>query len=562
MASIALGIDIGSSVSYTAYVGKQGNVLVLNEASKRSTASLVSIDSETKTRLIGQASLTKLNRNLTCTARNLKQLIGKPVDATGLKEEYDRWGLCELVQAVDQPGFCGVDLCGQNYTITQVLAMLITRLVRQAEIASEKNIAGVVLSCPSNFADVHRQTLLDACVIAQVRCYRIFNETSAMALAYAYPRRKKDSVDHLPSAADVEAGRDRERMVVFVSLGHSRMQAAVGLFTDMGCRTIADVSTEAVSGRNMDWELMKMMEQRYGNKYGKSFDLLGNSEKDRKAKIKLEAAVAKTKHTLSLKGSSGEQADCIVEYFDGENDLRETVTRQEFEDACELLKPEVTKLLTELTTRARIHSAKQIDFVEMVGGAQRVPWFSKMIVDIFSVGLGEERKLGYTVDANDCVALGCSYEAALRCDAYRNVAYDFLDCVPRSYGFSWANKKKDSGIKTQMLFKVEDESYPRVRMGAQQPLSFCRQQIFHVDAYYGANSDLPAGAHANFASFRIQIPEYDRKRNVKVRVKVDQNGCFAAEGPAKVVMDDDASQMNDEGKPMMEEHPIIYDMVG
>ena len=87
MTEIAIGVDIGSSASYIAYVGKQGTQIILNEASKRSTTSMVSF--EEASRLLGDMALNKVKSNLTSTVRNFKQLLGRQIQSSDLKEEYD-----------------------------------------------------------------------------------------------------------------------------------------------------------------------------------------------------------------------------------------------------------------------------------------------------------------------------------------------------------------------------------------------------------------------------------------------------------------------------------------
>ena len=41
--------------------------------------------------------------------RNFKQLLGRQVNSPDLKEEYDRWSLCDFVQSVAMPGYVAIE---------------------------------------------------------------------------------------------------------------------------------------------------------------------------------------------------------------------------------------------------------------------------------------------------------------------------------------------------------------------------------------------------------------------------------------------------------------------
>lgn len=81
-----------------------------------------------------------------------------------------------------------------------------------------------VISCPSYFTEQERKCLLDATKIADIKCYKLFSECSAVSYSYGLFRK-----NDLPEK-DVDA-----RNVVFVDFGHSKLSAFVSTFTKERC---------------------------------------------------------------------------------------------------------------------------------------------------------------------------------------------------------------------------------------------------------------------------------------------------------------------------------------
>ena len=74
------------------------------------------------------------------------------------------------------------------------------------------------LQVPSFFTDAQRRGLLDASAIAGLNCLRLFNDTTAAALAYGIYKQ------------DLPAENEKPRNVAFVSMGYSSLQVAICSF--------------------------------------------------------------------------------------------------------------------------------------------------------------------------------------------------------------------------------------------------------------------------------------------------------------------------------------------
>jgi molecular chaperone DnaK (HSP70) len=82
-----------------------------------------------------------------------------------------------------------------------------------------------VITVPSYYSNVERQAVLDAAEIAGLKCIRLINESTAIALNYGFFR-KADLPDKEP------------RNVAFVDLGHSKLTVTIASFLKGKMRVI------------------------------------------------------------------------------------------------------------------------------------------------------------------------------------------------------------------------------------------------------------------------------------------------------------------------------------
>merc|ERR1740138_258972 len=80
----------------------------------------------------------------------------------------------------------------------------------------------------------------------------------------------------------------------------------------------------------------------------------------------------------------------------------------------------------------------QIDSVEVVGGACRVPWFKKMCSEAFG---GKE--LSTTMNADESVARGCALQAAILSPLYKVRDFKVDDTYPYAISIGWMGSAAD-----------------------------------------------------------------------------------------------------------------------
>merc|ERR1719436_1649354 len=81
----------------------------------------------------------------------------------------------------------------------------------------------------------------------------------------------------------------------------------------------------------------------------------------------------------------------------------------------------------------------QIDAVEMVGGATRVPWVKEMCSTAFG---GKE--LSTTMNADESVARGCALQAAILSPLYKVRDFKVDDAYPYPISIGWMGSAADA----------------------------------------------------------------------------------------------------------------------
>merc|ERR1712190_208456 len=112
--------------------------------------------------------------------------------------------------------------------------------------------------------------------------------------------------------------------------------------------------------------------------------------------------------------------------------------------------PKVQKVLDDAKAAAGI-PVEEIGFVEMVGGASRVPWIKEMCKKAFG-----GKDLSFTMNADESVARGCALQAAMLSPLYKVRDFQVVDVTPNAINIGWmgtaadaeAHKEEDGDMQT------------------------------------------------------------------------------------------------------------------
>eukprot|EP00913_Durusdinium_trenchii_P015115 g14176.t1 len=252
----------------------------------------------------------------------------------------------------------------------QVTAMFLTKLRDVTEKWTTNKVADCVIGVPSYYSDVHRQAAEELeqnedhpgssrNTQPHPSIYCLMNEHTATALAYGIYR-----------SNDFDA--EKPCTVAFCNMGHTMFSVSIVQFVK-GKLTVICEKADKVGGRSLpSWVmlllaartmtecLMREFAAQFKKKVG--CDPLTN----KKAAFKLEEQVTKTKKILSAN----------MEAQLSDEDFGSTITRDAFLEMCQPMMDRVNAVLegAKVAAAAAGISVEQIDFVEMVGGASRVPW--------------------------------------------------------------------------------------------------------------------------------------------------------------------------------------------
>jgi heat shock protein 4 len=504
--SSVIGIDLGSATSFVGYVGKGIVDIVQNEVSKRDTPSLVGFTD--RERLLGDAALSQIKSNAKNSCRNFKHLMGQNCDSPYVEKEHF-WSTSKLGKAEDgHPGY-EVVYKGTPRTMsaTQVCAMMLTKLREVTEKWTEGKVADCVIGVPSYFSDAHRQAILDAAKIAGVSVLRLMNEHTATALAYGIYRTN----DFDP---------EKPMTVAFCSMGHTIFSVSVVQFV-RGKLTCLCEKSDKVGGRDMDECLMREFAAQFKKKVG--CDPLSN----KKAAFKLEDAVTKTKKILSANSEAGINCECLME----DEDFASNITRDIFLNMCQPMMDKVQAVLDAAKAACGL-TMDQIDVVEIVGGATRVPWVKEMCSKAFG------RELSTTMNADESVARGCALQAAILSPLYKVRDFSVNDISPYGVSVGWMGSAADAEAKTeeeadtQHMAAAEGEYKTATvfpagsAMNTCKLLTFYRKGPFEIKAEYVDESLLIPGTSKCLGTYKIDIPPQPEPKKVKVKANLTIHGTF------------------------------------
>eukprot|EP00928_Gymnodinium_smaydae_P026948 TRINITY_DN2099_c0_g1_i1.p1 TRINITY_DN2099_c0_g1~~TRINITY_DN2099_c0_g1_i1.p1 ORF type:complete len:829 (-),score=249.56 TRINITY_DN2099_c0_g1_i1:274-2760(-) len=530
---LVVGIDLGAADSYVGYIDRGAVDIAQNEISQRKTPTLAGFNE--RERLLGDSALSLIKSNVKNTCRNFKHLLGQRLDSPGLEIEQF-WSAAPLV--ADEEGLAAFDVNyrgeRKSFSTVAVTAMFLTKLKDVAESwCRGSEVADGVIAVPAYFTDVQRTALLDAAKVAGINVVRVMNEHTAVALNYGYYR-----------FHDCEAS--KTSTVVFCSMGHTVFSVSLVQFT-RGKMTILCEKSAKVGGRDMDECLMRSFAKQFQQKVGS--DPLSN----KKAFIKLEDAVAKTKKILSANSEASIGVECLME----DEDFSSHIDRAKFLEMCEPMMQKVSDVLDAVKAMAG-PALDTIEAVEMVGGASRVPWVKEMCSKAF-----KGMELSSTLNADECVARGCTLQAALLSPLYkaREFRVEDTSAFPVVLGWQFPAPAPPAGengaegappAKPAAALERSALLFPENSLtNVYKVVTFFRRETFQLKAMYGSDAVLPPGTARELGTYEVELPPLPEPRKVKVRTSLTLHGTFKVEGATLV----EEEEKEEEKEPSTDKKP-------
>ena len=165
-----------------------------------------------------------------------------------------------------------------------------------------------VISVPSYASNVERQALLDAAEIADIKCLRVINESTAIVLNYGFFRKK-------------DLDEKKERVVAFVDVGHCKTTITIASFKKGEAKILVHNSERNLGARDFDYEIMKVIGAEFAKKYG------DDPTKIPKCRMRMYEAAEKARKTLS----GDTESSMNIDYLLNEEDLNRKMNRDELQ---------------------------------------------------------------------------------------------------------------------------------------------------------------------------------------------------------------------------------------
>jgi molecular chaperone DnaK len=343
-----IGIDLGTTNSAIAMVNEFGKAEIIpNKEGERITPSVVMFDDDQI--IVGsiakQSSVAEPDR----TVSSIKSHMG----SSDYVFEYKQ----------------------NQYKPEDISAMIVRKLIDDAESFLDEKITDVVITVPAYFNDKQRKATIDAGKISGVNVTQIINEPTAAALTYGMDRKIK------------------QKILVY-DLGGGTFDVTIMSVDNGSFEVIASDGDRQLGGNNFDEKLMMYLNDKFKQQH--DIDLFEDPVliqdlrlKSENAKKVLSSKLSTTVY-LSAKGKSA----------------RVTVTRKLFSD---LVADFITR--TELLINAVMTDSgldwKDIEQILLVGGSTRIPAVQDMILRVTG------KKPSSQVNPDEAVALGAAIQAGI-----------------------------------------------------------------------------------------------------------------------------------------------------
>jgi len=491
-----VGVDLGTLNSVIAVARNRGVDVIANEVSNRATPSLVGFGP--KSRYVGETAKNQEISNLKNTVSSFVRLAGRNLTDPDVQVEQD------FISAplIDMGGQVGAEVTylgkKEQFTATQITAMFLTKMRATASAELKLPVNDVVLSCPVWYTDAQRRAILDAADIAGLKCLRLINDNTAVALGWGITK------------LDLPAPEEKPRRVVFVNIGHSNYTATVVEFKKGELAVKSSAWDRHYGGRYIDKALVEHFAKEFKEKY--KIDVMENG----KARLRLSAGVEKLKKVLS----ANNQAPINVESIMNDVDVRGMLKREELEELIKPLIDRATAPIEQALAEAKLTTA-DIDAIEMVGGCTRVPVLKAKIQDYFG------KPLSFTLNQDEAVARGCAFCCAILSPVFRVRDFSVHDMVNYPVEFTWEKSEDIPDEDTNLTVFNKGNVMPSTKI-----LTFYRKHPFDLEARYAKPEQLPGKMNPWIGRFSVKGVKEDPKGDFmicKLKARLNVHGVLNVE---------------------------------
>jgi molecular chaperone DnaK len=390
MSDTVIGIDLGTTNSLAAIVGKDGPRVLPDADGNPLIPSVVSFLDGGQT-VVGRQAHAMAILNPRRTVYSVKRLMGRGYEDVAA----ERAMLPYAIVPSDQARLVLVEVDGRRFTPQEISALILRKVRDVAEAALGRPVDKAVITVPAYFDDSQRQATRDAAKIAGLQALRIVNEPTAAALAYGLDTR-------------------RQGTIVVYDLGGGTFDVSVLKITQGVFKVVSTNGDTHLGGDDFDQLIMRRVMDLVAERTGT--DLKVHPEALQQIRLSAEA----------LKVELSDKPVATLEIDLGAGDpIRYTLTRADFEAAIEPLLQRTLACCRAALADAKLQLA-DVDEVVCVGGSTRIPRVRALIEQSFA------RRPHTELDPDRVVALGAAIQADVLSGGQRDLL--LLDVIPLSLG--------------------------------------------------------------------------------------------------------------------------------
>ena len=472
-----MSVDLGHEFFKVALM-RQGMPLeiVLNSHSKRKTTTAVSFFEAS--RVFGDDALAHISKAPTKVPTFFHSLLGQnftsEADVQSGGPWWKKFGLSNLFYKFD----LGYDIergvptfkVGDSETLAtlqgeEILASILSFAKQMSEDSADgKSVRELVVTVPSDATLRQRQAIVSAGEIAGLRVLTLVHETSAFAVQ---------------RAVDVTPDKGASDIHLFYNLGSRKAEVSVVRFESRSAGMVAGKMAPvltvlgsaidySIGGHLMDLRIAEKMLKKFQEKFPKFQDgVITNS----RALRKILSQAQKTKSVLS----SNKVAPFNVESLYEDTDFQATLSREDFESMCQDMFDALSRPIEKALEAANVTMA-DVKFVEVVGGAWRVPKVQQTLSNHFKSG-ESSLPLGQHLNGEEAGAMGAALVAANSSSSFRVKKIFFSDISAHEYAVQVTALDGNWEKNFTVLYPVGSA------LGSKKKLTFAMEEDFKVKVF-------------------------------------------------------------------------------
>ena len=404
-----IGIDLGTTNSAMAVMESGEPSVIENNEGKRTTPSVVALNTKSKERFVGETAKRQSITNPENTIYSAKRFIGRRFNQNEMKKESNRVSYSLNKRS---NGDVGIKLGDQDHAPAEISGMILRKLKEDAEVKLGEKIDQAVITVPAYFNDSQREATKVAGQIAGLDVLRIINEPTAASLAYGLDK-------------------EGDRTIAVYDLGGGTFDVTILQLGDGVFEVKSTNGDTQLGGDDFDNVLVDFVCDDF--KSENSIDL--RTDPAALQRIRVEAERAKIE--LSSVNQTEINLPFITADSNGPKHLQLNLTRSKLEELTSQLVEKTVKPTLDAIKDAEVKPA-DIDEVVLVGGMTRMPLVSEKVKELF------KKEPNKTINPDEVVALGAAIQAGVLQGDVKDVL--LLDVTPLTLGIETLG-----GVKTPLI---------------------------------------------------------------------------------------------------------------